>query len=133
MRAAATPPAVASYTPKHLAEKILTLRAALKGERKQVTVLFADLRGSIDMLALRDPEDAPQSAGVPEDPRVAGGVGMGRYADALRWLGIQDWFTRVFKPFFPKPNRSLYRRSGGRLTAAGPMMFPTLLLTTTGH
>jgi ribosomal protein L40E len=34
------------YTPKHLAERILTSKAALEGERKQVTVLFADLRGS---------------------------------------------------------------------------------------
>jgi predicted amidophosphoribosyltransferase len=34
------------YTPKHLAEKILTTRASLEGERKQVTVLFADLKGS---------------------------------------------------------------------------------------
>src|SRR5215813_8621862 len=35
-----------SYTPKHLAEKILTSKAALEGERKRVTVLFADLKGS---------------------------------------------------------------------------------------
>jgi len=35
-----------SYTPKHLAEKILTSKSALEGERKQVTVLFADLKGS---------------------------------------------------------------------------------------
>src|SRR3990172_3494919 len=34
-----------SYTPKHLAERILTSRAALEGERKQVTVLFADVKG----------------------------------------------------------------------------------------
>ncbi len=34
-----------SYTPKHLAEKILTSKSALEGERKQVTVLFADLKG----------------------------------------------------------------------------------------
>ncbi|TMQ27976.1 MAG: zinc ribbon domain-containing protein [Candidatus Rokuibacteriota bacterium] len=34
----------AAYTPKHLAEKILTSKAALEGERKQVTVLFADLK-----------------------------------------------------------------------------------------
>jgi predicted amidophosphoribosyltransferase len=33
------------YTPKHLAEKILTSKSALEGERKQVTVLFADLKG----------------------------------------------------------------------------------------
>ena len=46
------------YTPKHLAEKILTSRTALEGERKQVTVLFADLKGSMELLADRDPEDA---------------------------------------------------------------------------
>src|SRR5712692_6354067 len=36
-----------AYTPKHLAERILTSKAALEGERKQVTVLFADLKGSM--------------------------------------------------------------------------------------
>src|SRR6201984_2513560 len=47
-----------SYTPKHLAEKILTTRSALEGERRQVTVLFADLKGSMELLADRDPEEA---------------------------------------------------------------------------
>jgi class 3 adenylate cyclase/tetratricopeptide (TPR) repeat protein len=47
-----------TYTPKHLAENILTSRAALEGERKQVTVLFADLKGSMELLADRDPEAA---------------------------------------------------------------------------
>jgi class 3 adenylate cyclase/tetratricopeptide (TPR) repeat protein len=47
-----------SYTPKHLAEKILTSKSSLEGERKQVTVLFADLKGSMELLAERDPEDA---------------------------------------------------------------------------
>ena len=47
-----------SYTPKHLAERILTSKAALEGERKQVTVLFADLKGSMELLAERDPEEA---------------------------------------------------------------------------
>ncbi len=47
-----------SYTPPHLAERILTSKAALEGERKQVTVLFADLKGSMELLADRDPEDA---------------------------------------------------------------------------
>ena len=47
-----------SYTPKHLAEKILTTsRTAFEGERKQVTVLFADVQGSLELLADRDPED----------------------------------------------------------------------------
>ena len=49
-----------SYTPAHLAEKILTSRSALEGERKQVTVLFADLKGSMELLAERDPEEARQ-------------------------------------------------------------------------
>src|SRR5215471_1618146 len=46
------------YTPRHLAERIVTSRASLEGERKQVTVLFADLKGSTELLADRDPEDA---------------------------------------------------------------------------
>src|SRR5215831_7199986 len=45
-------------TPKHLAEKILTSKSALEGERKQVTVLFADLKGSMELLADRDPGEA---------------------------------------------------------------------------
>jgi Double zinc ribbon len=45
-----------AYTPKHLAEKILTSKSALEGERKQVTVLFADLKGSMELLADRDPK-----------------------------------------------------------------------------
>src|SRR5687767_2165373 len=47
-----------SYTPRHLAEKILTSRSALEGERKQVTVLFADMKGSLELLLDRDPEEA---------------------------------------------------------------------------
>ena len=42
-------PAPDAYTPKHLAEKILTSKSALEGERKQVTVLFADLKGSTEL------------------------------------------------------------------------------------
>jgi class 3 adenylate cyclase/tetratricopeptide (TPR) repeat protein len=63
---AATPepmqaPAPLTYTPPYLAEKILTSRSALEGERKQVTVLFADLKGSLELiLADRDPEEARQ-------------------------------------------------------------------------
>src|SRR5712692_4855418 len=47
-----------AYTPGYLAEKILTAKSALEGERKQVTVLFADLKGSMELLADRDPEEA---------------------------------------------------------------------------
>ena len=49
-----------TYTPAYLAEKILSPRSALEGERKQVTVLFADHKGSMALLAERDPEEARQ-------------------------------------------------------------------------
>src|SRR5215831_16166334 len=53
-------PAPLAYTPAYLAEKILTSRAALEGERKQVTVLFADLKGSTELIQGLDPEEARQ-------------------------------------------------------------------------
>jgi len=51
-------PAPLAYTPPYLAEKILTSRSALEGERKQVTVLFADLKGSTELIEALDPEEA---------------------------------------------------------------------------
>src|SRR5262252_3106412 len=51
-------PSSESYTPRYLAERILTSKSALEGERKHVTVLFADLKGSMELLADRDPEEA---------------------------------------------------------------------------
>src|SRR3954462_9146098 len=56
--APSAPPAPQAYTPQHLAERIISSRGALEGERKQVTVLFADLKGSMELLADRDPEEA---------------------------------------------------------------------------
>jgi class 3 adenylate cyclase len=50
------PRPVAAYTPRHLAEKILTSRSALEGERKQVTVLFADVKGSMELAERVDAE-----------------------------------------------------------------------------
>jgi hypothetical protein len=47
-----------AYTPPYLAEKVLTSRSALEGERKQVTVLFADLKGSTELIRDLDPEVA---------------------------------------------------------------------------
>jgi class 3 adenylate cyclase/tetratricopeptide (TPR) repeat protein len=47
-----------AYTPRHLADRILESRTALEDERKHVTVLFADLKGSTELIAARDPEDA---------------------------------------------------------------------------
>jgi class 3 adenylate cyclase len=45
-----------SYTPRHLADKILQSKSALEGERKQVTVLFADVKGSMELAEQLDPE-----------------------------------------------------------------------------
>src|SRR5216683_1724461 len=56
--------------PKHLAEKILTSKLALDGERKQVTVLFADLKGSMELMAARDAEEARHAHGVNVQIRV---------------------------------------------------------------
>ena len=46
------------YTPRHLAERILTSKSALEGERKHITVLFADLKSSMQLIANVDPEEA---------------------------------------------------------------------------
>jgi tetratricopeptide (TPR) repeat protein len=75
------PHAPLSYTPTHLAEKILTSKAALEGERKQVTVLFADLKGSVELLADRDPEDARAIL----DPVLERGLAL-----CQTW-SIRDW------------------------------------------
>jgi class 3 adenylate cyclase len=53
--AAARPPA--SYTPRHLAERILIEGRALRGERKEVTVLFVDVQGSTALAGALDPEE----------------------------------------------------------------------------
>jgi len=45
------------YTPRHLADKILQSRSALEGERKQVTVMFADVKGSMELAEQLDPEE----------------------------------------------------------------------------
>ena len=47
-----------AYTPPHLTDKILTSRAALEGERKHMTVLFADIKGSTELIQSLDPEEA---------------------------------------------------------------------------
>jgi class 3 adenylate cyclase len=51
------PPEPRAYTPRHLAEQILTSRSALEGERKQVSVLFGDVKGSMDLSENVDPEE----------------------------------------------------------------------------
>jgi class 3 adenylate cyclase len=52
----ASMPAMAN-PPPHLAEKILSSREGLEGERKQVTVLFADVKSSTELAASLDPEE----------------------------------------------------------------------------
>ncbi|MGH8068977.1 MAG: adenylate/guanylate cyclase domain-containing protein [Candidatus Entotheonellia bacterium] len=47
-----------TFTPSHLTEKILAVRHTLEGERKQVTVLFADVKGSTELIEGLDPEEA---------------------------------------------------------------------------
>ena len=47
-----------AYTPRHLAERIVDAQALLPGERKHITVLFADIKGSLEILEGTDPEDA---------------------------------------------------------------------------
>src|SRR5919197_1368957 len=49
-----------AYTPSHLTEKILASRATLEGECKQVTVLFADIKDSTELIRDLDPEAAQQ-------------------------------------------------------------------------
>jgi len=51
-------PSPDTYTPKHLADKIFTSKSVMEGERKRITVLFADLTGSMGLVADRDPEEA---------------------------------------------------------------------------
>ncbi len=53
----AAPPVPASYTPHHLAERILKEGRALRGERKEVTVLFVDVQGSTELAGALDPEE----------------------------------------------------------------------------
>jgi hypothetical protein len=113
-------PAPESYTPKHLAEKILTSKSALEGERKQVTVLFADLKGSMELLADRDLEEARRLR-HPILERMMGTVHryegtvdqvMGRQHDALRCPA---------RPRGPStPCRSAHRRVGFRIAFGGP-------------
>ena len=63
-----------AYTPPYLAEKILTAKSALEGERKQVTVLFADLKGSTELIRRPRPRSRPAPPGsrpAPHDGRRA--------------------------------------------------------------
>jgi hypothetical protein len=101
-----------AYTPKHLAEKILTSKTALEGERKQVTVLFADMKGSMGCWLTVIPKKrarfstskvnamnagiqlARQTAVHALKAEAAGAVrlhrrpGVSRHEDPSRWRGV---------------------------------------------
>jgi hypothetical protein len=61
-RPAAPPLSPLRYSPGYLAEKILTSKAALEDERKQVTVLVPDTKGSMELPAARNPKEAANSS-----------------------------------------------------------------------
>ena len=89
----ATPMTPQAYTPRYLAEKILNSRAALEGERKQVTILFADIKGSTALVEGLDPEHAATLL----DPARLGGDAARAYADfcaagldCAPWSGVID-------------------------------------------
>ena len=72
-----------TVTPKYLAQKILTSKTTLEGERKQVTVLFADLKGSMELLAgVRDEIHKRQTALLRD--RIAPGEDDGAVQDVAR-------------------------------------------------
>ena len=80
----AAPRAPVSYTPHHLAERILKDRRNLRGERKEVTVLFVDVQGSTELAGALDPE---------EFHTVMDGA-FQRMLDAVhRWEGTVNQFT----------------------------------------
>ncbi len=73
-----------SYTPRHLAERILTEGRTLRGERKEVTVLFVDIQGSTDLATALDPEEFHQ---------VMDGAFQIMLDAVHRWEGTVNQFT----------------------------------------
>lgn len=70
-------PSPESYTPKHLAERIINSKAALEGERKQVTMLFADMKGgSMELLTPARDAVALEASGL------------------LESMAMRDWLAR---------------------------------------
>jgi hypothetical protein len=91
-----------SYTPRHLAERIINSKAALEGERKQVTVLFADLKGSMELLADRDPEEArkildPVIERMMEAVHRFEGTVNQAWATASWRCSVRPWPTRIMQ------------------------------------
>jgi deazaflavin-dependent oxidoreductase (nitroreductase family) len=71
--------------------------------------------------------------GTSRPPFVQDEFVVGRYADSIKRLGHRRWFAWVGSRVAPRADRVLYRFTGGRITATGKPVIPTLLLTTTGR
>ena len=117
-----------SYTPRHLADKILTSLSALEGERKQVTVLFADVSGFTSLSERLDPEDVhtlmnrafEAESAYAEAIALATTLGM-RPLRARSHLGLGRLYWRV-------GNRARAREELGRAAAMlGAMQLPLWL------
>ena len=80
-----------SYIPLHLAEKILTSKGALEGERKQVTVLFADLKGSTNMGGASRRARAHGQRWDVEDCSCHGSMERSRLVFSVLTLGDSGW------------------------------------------
>ena len=80
-----------SYTPKHLAAKILTSRSAPEGERKQVTVLFADVKGSME---------------------------LAEHVDAEEWHKIMDGFFAILSEGVHRFEGTIYQYTGDGIMAS---------------
>ena len=98
-----------AYTPKFLAEKILTSRGGLEGERKQVTVLFADIKGSIELLAGRDPEEARALLDPALRAHDGGGAPLRRHGESGPGRWHHGAVRRAARARGPRPARLLRR------------------------
>ena len=114
-----------SYTPKHLAERILISKSALEGERKQVTVLFADIKGSMELIADRDPEEAQKLLDPVLDRMIEAVhhfegtvnrvLGDGIMALFGAPLAHEDHAVRAHRSECRKPSASTQTSSSGRM------------------
>jgi len=111
--ASATPPALGqdqehvplAYTPPHLTDKILAARPALEGERKQVTVLFADLKDATELIRGLDPEAAQQLLKYLGDRVVLSTQVLQEFSE-IEILEAQNWLPLPLVP-------TVFQETGG--------------------
>ena len=96
------------YTPKHLADKILQSKPAPEGERKQLTVMFADVNGSMELAAQLDPEEwHPRPGALLRDPD-RGRASLRRHGESVHRRRHHGALRRT------DPHGHSFRRSSGR-------------------